>query len=637
MAPLHIDRGMRPFCYARSGTATAHGRLRRRASSRRADDRLPDALAARRRAAVHVALAGELARRCPQRVAERRRRSSTRAAPGGSSSASSASTAAPRHVAPAERADQRERLRRAARGSRRAAPGSSAAASAARYVAVEPGPVAQRRGARLGQEVERDDRVQPVRRAAPRPRRRCPRRGRATRSGAPPAAPASSAATTVGRPAAQRVLHDGLVEAGHGEQRRVVVQPQPAAVDLHDLLRRGALGLRREGDREAGPAQAIPTDAEIARDLVVGELRARPRGRSRRSSPAARSPGSGSPSGRARAATRARPAAGETPCAAAAAATGPCVVGAAGLADAAERRPGQERDPALRAERDLALAHRRGEVERELVLHGDDVDDVERLLELLHARVGDARPSGPCPRPGARGTRRSTPRRARRDRGGGTGRGRSGRSRARAASASHAARMCSGRPSIGHAWPSRGWPPLVATSTPSRRPRAPWRSGARRGPCRRRRRRTRRRCRSGSRRRRARRGSCGSPGPRRAGPRARAASRRGRSGRPRRRRACGSGRGVVIHWLPAPPITRSARPRAPRRRAAPCRTAGAACRRCVRSVKSTRATSRGSTKCVSFGGWRPANGEASRRERRRAGRPTRVSSASVKPVPTRPA
>ena len=64
-----------------------------------------------------------------------------------------------------------------------------------------------------------------------------------------------------------------------------------------------------------------------------------------------------------------------------------------GLADAPQRRPGQEGDPVLGRGPHLALRQRRGEVERELVLHGDDVDDRARLLELLH---GDVRQPDPA-------------------------------------------------------------------------------------------------------------------------------------------------------------------------------------------------------------------------------------------------
>ncbi len=64
-----------------------------------------------------------------------------------------------------------------------------------------------------------------------------------------------------------------------------------------------------------------------------------------------------------------------------------------GLADAAERRPGQERDPALRARVDLALGQRRRVAERELVLDRDDLDDPQRLLELLDRAVGEADPA----------------------------------------------------------------------------------------------------------------------------------------------------------------------------------------------------------------------------------------------------
>ena len=63
------------------------------------------------------------------------------------------------------------------------------------------------------------------------------------------------------------------------------------------------------------------------------------------------------------------------------------------LADAAQRRPGQERDPALAAGVDLALAERAGVAERELVLDGDDLGDAERLLELLGVAVGEPDPA----------------------------------------------------------------------------------------------------------------------------------------------------------------------------------------------------------------------------------------------------
>ena len=84
---------------------------------------------------------------------------------------------------------------------------------------------------------------------------------------------------------------------------------------------------------------------------------------------------------------------GETSCVSAAVRTGVDRAGGVGLADAAERRPGQERDPALRAGVDLALGERRGEAERELVLDRDDLDDPERLLELLDGAVGEADPA----------------------------------------------------------------------------------------------------------------------------------------------------------------------------------------------------------------------------------------------------
>src|SRR5215207_7124048 len=53
IAPLHIDRGMGPILLPR-------GAKRQRPHARLRDDRLPDPLAARRRAAVHVALTGDL-------------------------------------------------------------------------------------------------------------------------------------------------------------------------------------------------------------------------------------------------------------------------------------------------------------------------------------------------------------------------------------------------------------------------------------------------------------------------------------------------------------------------------------------------------------------------------------------------
>ena len=194
--------------------------------------------------------------------------------------------------------------------------------------------------------------------------------------------------------------------------------------------------------------------------------------------------------------------------------------------------------PALGRRRQLALVQRRGEVQRELVLHAHDVDDAERHLELLDARVGDAHPAHL-----ARvlelleGADRL-----------GVGHGRIGpvelvevdhvglerrqRRLARGADVLRAARRA---PSPG----PRGCGRLGGDDHAVARGRAaPWRSAARRGRRRARRARTHRRCRSGSRRRPAPRGSCGSPDPRRAGRRARAASRRARSGRPRRRRAC---------------------------------------------------------------------------------------------------
>ena len=63
------------------------------------------------------------------------------------------------------------------------------------------------------------------------------------------------------------------------------------------------------------------------------------------------------------------------------------------VADPAERRPRQERDPALLAQRDLALVDRRPVLERQLVLHRDDVDDRARQLDLLDVRVGDPDPA----------------------------------------------------------------------------------------------------------------------------------------------------------------------------------------------------------------------------------------------------
>ena len=84
---------------------------------------------------------------------------------------------------------------------------------------------------------------------------------------------------------------------------------------------------------------------------------------------------------------------GETSCASAAALDRVDVGGAAGVADAAERRPGQERDPALAAEVDLALDERRREAERQLVLDGDDLRHAQRLLELVEVAVGEADPA----------------------------------------------------------------------------------------------------------------------------------------------------------------------------------------------------------------------------------------------------
>ena len=69
------------------------------------------------------------------------------------------------------------------------------------------------------------------------------------------------------------------------------------------------------------------------------------------------------------------------------------VGGAARLADAAERRPGQERDASPGARLDLALGQRRRVAERQLVLDRDDLGDAERLLELVDVAVGEADPA----------------------------------------------------------------------------------------------------------------------------------------------------------------------------------------------------------------------------------------------------
>ena len=84
---------------------------------------------------------------------------------------------------------------------------------------------------------------------------------------------------------------------------------------------------------------------------------------------------------------------GETPCALGGGADRVDLARALGPADAAERRPGEEREAALRAGVDLALGQRRGVPERELVLDGDDLRDLQRLLELLDRAVGEADPA----------------------------------------------------------------------------------------------------------------------------------------------------------------------------------------------------------------------------------------------------
>ena len=88
-------------------------------------------------------------------------------------------------------------------------------------------------------------------------------------------------------------------------------------------------------------------------------------------------------------------------------------------------------------------------------------------------------------------------------------------------------------------------------------------------------------------------------------------------------------------------ISRLKIPRAPRsrgrcRRAGPGSAGGAACRPVSTPRYPTRATSTGSTKRVSFGGWRPSNGLSSR-SRSASMAPSRFSSRSSKPVPTCPA
>ena len=188
--------------------------------------------------------------------------------------------------------------------------------------------------------------------------------------------------------------------------------------------------------------------------------------------------------------------------------------------------------PRSRARVDLALGERRREAERELVLDGDDLDDAQRLLELLDGAVGEADPAHLAlvlellERADGLGVGHV------RDRGGGTGRGRCGRCRARAATPRRPRGCARGGRRAPTRRRARMWPALVATITSSRRPCeglgdqplvvADLALVARS---------RRRRCRSGSRRRRARRGWCGSTAPRRGGRRAPWASRRGRSGR----------------------------------------------------------------------------------------------------------
>ena len=183
---------------------------------------------------------------------------------------------------------------------------------------VDAGPVAQCGVPRGGQDVEPDDGPHP------------PRRERLARHavagahvedpharGLPPelcGGGREQRRHAVRGAAAEPPLHDLLVEAGHGVEALVVLDAHPLDLAAATLTSSNSSSKNSPaasvsgcgGNRTAKLTRRRPPRSPPPRRRSA---RARRRGRSRRSSPGATSPGSGSRSGPARAATPARPAA----------------------------------------------------------------------------------------------------------------------------------------------------------------------------------------------------------------------------------------------------------------------------------------------------------------------------------------